>query len=343
MAHIGIIGGGGISDTHARAILEIDGAEIVAFVGYNQEKVARLADRYGATAYPDLISFLNHRPMDLVVIGSPSALHAEQGIAAARCGLHVLVEKPLDVTAERAAALIKECQRAAVKLGVCFQDRFAPNVVRLKELIGDGRLGKPILVSGRVKWYRPAEYYRDSRWRGVPELDGGGALINQAIHTVDLLLFLMGDVRRVYAITATALHKIRSEDTVVATLEFENGALGTLEATTSVYPGYDRRIELTGSEGTIILEQDRIINVDLKTPITDLVVSGQENRNLSSSSPVVSDVSGHKKILEDFLWAIANDTAPRCDGREGLRSVALVEAIYESGKTGKAVDVSSSA
>jgi UDP-N-acetyl-2-amino-2-deoxyglucuronate dehydrogenase len=339
MTHIGIIGGGGISDTHARAILEIDGSEIAAFVGHNQEKVTRLADRYDATAYPDLTTFLNHKPMDLVVIGSPSALHAEQGIAAARCGLHVLVEKPLDVNVERAAELIKECQRAAVKLGVCFQDRFAPNVVRLKQLIDDRRLGKPILVSGRVKWYRPPEYYRDSRWRGVPELDGGGALINQAIHTVDLLLYLMGDVRRVYAITATALHEIRSEDTVVATLEFANGALGTLEATTSVYPGYDRRIELTGSEGTIILEQDRIINVDLKIPVTDLVVSAPENRNLSSSSPVVSDVSGHKKILEDFLWAIANDSAPRCDGREGLRSVALVEAIYRSARTGNPVDL----
>src|SRR5258705_13647127 len=343
MTHIGIIGGGGISDTHARATLEIDGTEIAAFVGYNQEKVMRLADRYGATAYTALTNFLNQKPMELGVNGSPSALHSEQALPPRDVGCILLVRNPIDVTVERAAELIKECERAAVKLGVCFQDRFAPNVVRLKELIDDRRLGKPILVSGRVKWYRPPEYYRDSRWRGVPELDGGGALINQAIHTVDLLLFLMGDVRRVYAITATALHEIRSEDTVVATLEFANGAVGTLEATTSVYPGYDRRIELTGSEGTIILEQDRIINVDLKTPITDLVVSGQENRNLSSSSPVVSDVSGHKKILEDFLWAIANDTAPRCDGREGLRSVALVEAIYESGKTGKAVDVSSSA
>ena len=342
MTHIGIIGGGNISDTHARAAHEIDGVEIAAIYGSNREKSARLAETYGAKAYDDLGAFLAHKPMQMVLIGSPSGLHAEQGIAAARCGLHVLVEKPIDITTERADALITECARANVKLGVFFQDRVAPGIRKLKELVGGGALGEPILVSGQVKWYRPPEYYSGSRWRGTLALDGGGALMNQGVHTVDLLLWLMGDVRRVYAKAKTALHQIEAEDTVVATLEFRNGAIGTLEAATSAYPGYNRRVELTGSEGTIILEQDRIIAADLRTPLTGLVTPVEENSNPAMTSPVVSDVSGHKRILEGFLQAIETDTTPLCDGREGRRSVELVQAIYESSRTGQPVIIAAS-
>jgi len=337
--HIGIIGGGNISDTHARAAREIDGVAIAAIYGSNRERSARLAETYGAKVFDDLGAFLAHQPMQIALIGSPSGLHAEQGIAAARCGLHVLTEKPIDITTERADALISECARAKVKLGVFFQDRVAPGIRKLKELVDGGTLGKPILVSGRVKWYRPPEYYGGSRWRGTLALDGGGALMNQGVHTVDLLLWLMGDVRRVYAKAMTALHQIESEDTVVATLEFANGAIGTLEATTSVYPGYNRRVELTGSEGTIILEQDRIIAADLRTPIAGLVEPIKANSNPQATSPVVSDVSGHRRILEDFLQAIETDGKPLCDGREGRRSVELVQAIYESSRTGLPVTI----
>ena len=337
MTYIGIIGGGNISETHARAVREIRDAEIAAIYGTNQEKIARLCEIYGGKAYNDLQTFLAHKPMDMVIIGSPSALHAEQGIEAATRGLHVLVEKPIDITTERADMLINHCDRAGVRLGVCFQDRFAPDICRLKQLVDDGRLGKPMLVSGRVKWYRPPEYYSGSRWRGTWALDGGGALINQGVHTVDLLLWLVGNVTRVYGNTATALHGIEVEDTVVATMEFANGAIGTLEVATSVYPGYRRRVELTGSEGTVILEHDRITSADLRTKLVDVLVSSEENNNASASSPVVSDISGHKRILEDFLHAIQTNGRPRCDGPEGRRSVQLVQAIYESARTGRAV------
>jgi len=341
MKHVGIIGGGNISDTHARAAREIEGVEITAIYGPNREKIERLGQLYGGAVYEHLESFLEHTPMDLVMIGSPSGLHAEHGILAARRGLHVLVEKPIDITTERADELISECRRAGVKLGVCFQDRVAPDICRLKELVDTGRLGKPILVSGRVKWYRPPEYYSSSRWRGTLALDGGGALMNQGVHTVDLLLWLMGDVKRVYAKALTALHTIESEDTVVATLEFANGAVGTLEAATSVYPGYQRRVELTGSEGTIILEHDRIVAADLRTPLTEPVDLAEASGNLSASSPVVADVSGHRKLLEDFLRAIETNGQPLCDGSEGRRSIALVQAIYESSRTGEAVKLTS--
>lgn len=334
MKHIGIIGGGGISETHARAARDIDGVKIAAFYGDNLEKTTQLSQRYGGVVYRDFDSFLSHRPMDLVIIGSPSALHAEQGIAAARRGLHVLTEKPIDVTTAQADALIAECERAQVKLGVCFQDRVSPDIARLKQLIDAGRIGKPIICSGYVKWYRPPEYYANSRWRGKQALDGGGALMNQGVHTVDLLLWLMGDVERVYAKTVTALHQIEVEDTVVATLEFHNGAVGTIEAGTSIYPGYQRRVEVSGSEGTIVMEQDRIVAADLRTPDPTLVSKAEGDTNASASSPIVSDAGGHRRLIEDFLSAIETGASPICDGREGRRSVELIEAIYESSRKG---------
>ena len=339
MRYVGILGGGVISVTHARAALEVEGVEVAAVYGQNREKIAHLSQLYGGTAYDSFESFLAHKPMDLIMIGSPSGLHAEQGIAAARHGLHVLTEKPIDVTTEQADALIKECELAQVKLGVCFQDRVAPEIVRLKHLIDEGRLGKPILVNGYVKWFRPPEYYANSRWRGTRALDGGGALMNQGVHTVDLLLWLMGDVERVYARTVTALHDIEVEDTVVATLEFRNGAIGTLEAGTSIYPGYQRRAELTGSEGTIIMEHDRIVAADLRTPDPSLISPSAGDKNASASSPIVSDVSGHRRLIEDFLRAIENNGRPVCDGRDGKRSVGLIEAIYESSRRGLPVRI----
>ncbi|HWW75042.1 MAG TPA: Gfo/Idh/MocA family oxidoreductase [Pyrinomonadaceae bacterium] len=338
MIHAGILGAGNISETHARAASETEGLEIVAVHGHNREKAERLASLYGGKVYADLDSFLAHRPLDLVLIGSPSGLHAEQGIAAARRGLHVLVEKPVDITTERADALTEACERAGVKLGVFFQDRAAPDVRRLKEFVEAGGLGRPLLVSGRLRWYRPPEYYRDSRWRGTWALDGGGALMNQGVHTLDLLLWLLGDVRRVYAKAVTALHEIEVEDTAVATLEFESGAVGTLEATTAAFPGYPRRVELTGTEGTVILEQNRIVAADLRTPREGLVSPPEASAgNPSASSPVVSDVSGHREILADFLRAVETGARPICDGREGRRSVALAQAVYESSRTGRAV------
>jgi len=267
------------------------------------------------------------------VIGSPSGLHAEHGIGAARHGLHVLVEKPLDVNLDRADELIAECEQAGVKLGVFFQDRVAPGIRKLKELIEAGRLGKLILVSARVKWYRPPEYYSGSRWRGTWLLDGGGALINQGVHTLDLLLWLLGDVQRVYAKAITALHQIETEDSVVATLEFASGVIGTLEAATSIYPGYARRLELSGSEGTVVLEHDGIISADLRQPLEETSLP-EEDANLSATSAVVSDVRGHQRILEDFCRAIATNGRPLCDGHEGRRSLELAQAIYESSRTG---------
>jgi predicted dehydrogenase len=335
--YIGLIGGGNITETHARAARAIAGVQIAAIYGTNAEKVARLCRQHGGKPYSDLDQFLAHSPMDLVAIGSPSGLHAAQGIAAAQRGLHVLTEKPIDIAIERADALIAAAGKAGVKLGVFFQDRSQPDILRVKQAVDSGLLGLPILADARVKWYRPPDYYRNSRWRGTRALDGGGALINQAVHTVDLMLWLFGDVVGVQAKCKALLHAIEAEDTLVAILEFANGALGVLEATTSAYPGYPRQLELTGSEGTLLIEQDRLLAADLRNPPADLLSGGKADQNASASSPVVSDVGGHRAVLEDFLQSIQNNTTPRCDGREGRRSLALVEALYAACRTGERV------
>lgn len=191
---------------------------VSAIYGTNAGKVERLAAEFGAAAYTDFEKFLTHRPMKMVAIGSPSGLHAEQGIAAAQRGLHVLSEKPLDINTKRADALIAAAAKTGVRLGVFFQDRFKADLLRVKRWVDAGVLGKPILADARVKWYRQENYYGESKWRGTLRLDGGGALINQGIHTVDLLLWMFGDVAAVQAMRKTALHKIEGEDTLVATL-----------------------------------------------------------------------------------------------------------------------------
>jgi UDP-N-acetyl-2-amino-2-deoxyglucuronate dehydrogenase len=337
--HVGILGGGNISETHARAAQGTKGAEVVAVAGENEARVRALAGRYGATPYGKTADLLRHRPLDLVLIGSPPGRHAEQGIAAAREGLHVLVEKPVDVKVARADELIRACAEAGVKLGVFFQGRFAPDLERLKQAVDEGALGRPLLASARVKWWRPPEYYGQSRWRGNLALEGGGALLSQGIHTVDLLLWLLGDVSRVWGRAATALHRIEVEDTLVGTLEFRSGALCTLEATTAAYPGYPRQLELTGSEGTVAIEQDRLSRVDLRRPRPGLRPSAESDPDGSASSPVVADEGGHRAVLEDFLASIRENREPRCSGREGRRSLLVAEALYRSAREGAPVSL----
>jgi UDP-N-acetyl-2-amino-2-deoxyglucuronate dehydrogenase len=337
--HIGILGGGNISDTHARAAAAIPGVKVVACYGANRERTAKLATRHDAVLYDDLEKFLAHRPMEIVAIGSPSGLHAEQGIAAARRGLHVLSEKPLDITTRRADELIDACAAAGVKLGVFFQDRLRPDVARIKRMLDDGELGKPVMIAGRVRWYRPPEYYSGSKWRGTWKLDGGGALMNQAIHTVDLVQWLFGPVARVSSVVATRIHDIEVEDTAAAVIEFSSGAIGTIEASTSLFPGYPRRLEVTGSEGTIVLEDDRIVRMDLRSSAgTGPTAAAPAPPPENVASPVVSDASAHQRVIEDFIRAIQDGAIPATDGREARRSVELVETIYAAARKQRAIE-----
>jgi len=341
MIHVGLIGAGNISGTHARAVGEIEGAAIAAVYSRTRAHAEGLAAQHQARAYDALDAFLDHRPLDLVIVGSPSGLHADHAIAAAQRGLHVLVEKPIDVTSARADALVAAASRAGVTLGVIFQDRFKPDVARLKSIVDEGGLGKPILATASVKWYRPPSYYAASDWRGTRALDGGGALMNQGVHTVDLLLWLFGPVRRVSGKVATQWHAIDVEDTAVAVLEFANGAIGTIEATTAAYPGYARRVELTGSNGTATLEGDALVAVDLRGAsdlsrrsasafVQSIDPALRREKAENAASPVVSDVSAHRAVIEDFVGTIQECRKPCCDGAEGRRSVEVIEAIYRS-------------
>jgi predicted dehydrogenase len=306
---IGIIGAGGISATHVRAAQGIAGVEIVAVHGGNRDKTHAMAASAGATPYDDLESFLAH-PMDIVAIGSPSGIHADQAILAVRRGIHVLVEKPVDTTLAKIDALIADADRMRVKVGVFFQERLSPEVQRIKAAIDEGTLGGLLFASGHVHWYRPPEYYADSRWRGTQTLDGGGVLMNQAIHTVDLLLWLLGPVARVSGLIATRRHGIEVEDTAAAVLEFENGAFGAIEATTAAAPGYPRRLTIVGTDGMIAHE-------DPPRPAA------------------VADATPHRRVFEDFIAAIRSNGTPACDAREGRRSVAAIEAIYRSARSGR--------
>jgi UDP-N-acetyl-2-amino-2-deoxyglucuronate dehydrogenase len=335
--HIGILGAGNISETHTRAALRIPGLRIAAVYGQNTRKAAELSETVGAAVYGDLEKFLDHRPMDLVAIGSPSGLHAEHARAAVRRGLHILVEKPLDISTIKVDALIADATRAGVRVGVFFQDRLKPDVVRIKNCIRDGCLGKPVLASGRVKWHRPPEYFSDSRWRGTWALDGGGALMNQGIHTVDLLLWFFGPVIRISAHIATRVHRIEVEDTATAILEFESGALGVLEASTCIFPGYPRRVELTGSEGTVVLEGDTLVAMDLRSGGDVRPRSPAAAPSQASQSAIVSDALPHQRVFEDFIKAIETGSTPACDAQEGRRSVEIVEAIYRSARESRPV------
>jgi UDP-N-acetyl-2-amino-2-deoxyglucuronate dehydrogenase len=344
--HLGILGAGNISDTHARAAASLPNVRVSAVCGANEARVRALAERHGATPYSDLDAFLRHRPLDIVAIGSPSGVHGAQVAAVAAQGLHVLVEKPLEVTTARIDEMARLVEQAGVTLGVFFQDRATPDFVALKRDLEAGVLGRVTLADARVKWYRPPEYYSQSRWRGTWALDGGGALMNQGIHTADLLLWLLGDVRRVYAKAVTALHAIEVEDTVVAVLEFASGALGTLECTTAAWPGYSRRVSLSGSAGTVVIEQDRVVSRDLRD-VDGRGPDGAEARRsaegakagASAASPVVADASAHRRVIEDFVEALDSGRTPRVTLREGRRSVALAEAIYQSSRSGQPVDL----
>jgi UDP-N-acetyl-2-amino-2-deoxyglucuronate dehydrogenase len=304
--------------------------------------------------------------MDFVIIGSPSGLHAQQGVAAAESGLHVLVEKPIDLNTERADELIESAENAEVTLGVIFQDRVKPDIVRLKKMVDGGELGRLVLATAHVKWYRPPDYYSSSRWRGSVALDGG-AMLNQGIHTIDLLRWLMGPITAVGGRVKTAVHRIEAEDTAVATLEFASGALATIETTTAAFPGFERRVEISGEQGTVVLVGDQIKEVRLKPDAapgdgrvglqpdgresalgtrdskvpesrTPTPESRQDQSSISASSPVVSDVSAHRAIIEDFVAAIREHRVPVCGGEEGRRSVAIIEAIHSSARSGRFVD-----
>jgi predicted dehydrogenase len=268
----------------------------------------------------------------------------EPAVAAARAGKHVVVEKPLEITLPRCDAIIDACDKAGVRLCTIFPSRFSAANRTLKAAIETGRFGKLTLGDTYVKWWRTQEYYDSGGWRGTWALDGGGALMNQAIHNVDLLQWLMGDVASVFAHTATLAHtRIEVEDTAVAVVRFKNGALGVIEAATSAFPGLLKRTEIHGDQGSARVEQDDILlwefrdKLDLDAEIHAKMAAAGGGSKAGASDPRDISHEGHRKQLSDFLQAIDESRAPFVDGRDGRKSVEIIRAIYDSAKTGAAV------
>lgn len=327
----GLLGAGSIAETHARALAGSGEAELVAVAGGRGAEA--FAARHGAAFESDPGALLTRGDLDGVIVCTPSGARRDLVIAAAANGLHVLVEKPLEVTTDRAEAMIRACEAAGVTLGVVFQSRFAPDVAAAAEAVRSGALGTPVLGEIQVAWHRPPAYYASGAWRGTWALDGGGALMNQGVHAVDQLLWLMGDVAEVSAHATRRLHEgLEVEDTVVASLVFASGALGTLAASTACAPGWARRTEACGTAGSIRLVDDRIERWDVGAPRPNTVDAA--NAQAPATGSTLADAEPHRAQIEDFVRSVRSGTRPRVDGREGLRSLALVAAVYRSSADG---------
>jgi len=340
-----IIGTGMIARFHAQAIQAIPQARLVGCYNHRAESAQEFAQTYACQAYSDLEAMLANPEISVVTICTPSGAHLEPALAAAQAGKHVLVEKPLEITLERCDQIIAACQQAGTQLGAILPSRFSPANLALKQAIDQGRFGRLTLGDTYVKWWRTQEYYDSGKWRGTWDLDGGGAFMNQAIHNVDLLYWFMGDVSEVCGLTATLAHdRIEVEDVGNAVVRFKNGALGTLEAATSVYPGLLKKTEIHGSEGSVIIEQDSIQLWDFKTPHPEdeqiLAQYGAGNAvSGGAADPKAISFLGHQRQFEDFLQAIQTGQQPLIDGREGRKSVELILAIYKSCREGVRVSL----
>lgn len=342
--NFGIVGCGMIAEYHTKAIHEIDGAQVVAAFSRskaNGQKIAGLSG--GATIYDDLDAMLAHPGLDVVCICTPSGAHRDPAIQAARAGKHVVVEKPLEITLERCDAIIAACDEANVRLCTIFPSRFSESNLALKTAIDTGRFGHLTLGDTYVKWWRTQDYYDSGGWRGTWDLDGGGALMNQAIHNVDLIQWLMGDVDTVTALTATLAHeRIEVEDTAVAALRFKNGALGVIEAATSAYPGLLKRTEIHGSRGSARVEQDDITlwEFDLHVPSDHAIqaaILAPRGSKAGASDPRGISHAGHRDQIADFLESIDRHQPAAVDGREGRKSVEIIQAIYQSAREERAI------
>ena len=334
----GIIGAGMIADYHAKAIRDIDDAELVGIYGRNSNKTTSLASKYGCQAYDDIDDMLSDQSVDVVTIATPSGVHLDPTLMAAKAGKHVLCEKPLEITVERIQRMIETCADYNVLLGGIFNRRFNPAVRALKRAIDKGRFGNLALADAQIKWYRSQEYYDSGQWRGTWQLDGGGALMNQAIHTIDLLQYFMGGIDQVCALTNTVAHKnIEVEDNAVAILKFNNGALGSIQASTACWSenGHPATINISGDQGSVFMADDKFILWEFSETLKEdeQVYNQMMNGNdvgLGANDPNAIDHQGHIANIQDFIDSLENGRNPEVSGIEALKSVKIIRAIYES-------------
>lgn len=337
----GIVGTGAIAKMHAEALKGMDNAELVAVYDKVGERAQSFAASYGVKAISSFEDFLNDSDIEAVTIATPTGIHAEVAIPVAQAGKHILCEKPLDVTLEKADAIIHACNENKVFLSSVFQSRFARSVQAIKRAYDAGRFGKIVLASTQVKWYRSQEYYDSAGWRGTWALDGGGALMNQSIHTIDLLLYINGDPCETFAYYGILSHKdIEVEDNLCAVVKYQNGSMGTIEVSTSCAPGFPRRVEISGTNGTAVMEGDKIVCWDfVDSNEDDTIIMAEcgvsEGLQGGAGDPMAIGHTGHRQQLSDLADAIINDREPFLSGVEGRRAVKFICGIYESCRTGQ--------
>jgi predicted dehydrogenase len=352
----GVVGCGAIGPTHAAAIRQIDDADLVAVADVLPDRAKSLADKFAVQkVYADQRDLFADKNIDVVCLCTPSGLHADGAIAALKAAKHVIVEKPMEISVKACQQMIAAERDSGKTLTVISQHRFDSASMLVKELIDTGKLGKIILATAEVKWWRTQQYYDSGDWRGTWAMDGGGALMNQAVHTVDLLQWLVGPVATVYAQTATAAHEnIEVEDIAVASLTFKSGALGTFVATTTAYDGLPVRIDIFGTQGSAIIEGDRLKLVTLKTGETYAsersaahalsvakggTASVKDDASYREAAAEVGAVWGdaHCAQIQDFIRAIRTNTNPLIDAQSGADPVRIILAAYESAKSTKPI------
>ena len=334
----GFIGAGAIAHFHARAVAAARGGRLVGVVSRRRATAENFARDHGMSFAGDDVQALLAQPgLDAVCITTPSALHLEPALAAIRAGKHLMIEKPLDATVEGTDRILAEAEKAGVRVGSIFQARFGDAARQLKAAIDAGRFGRMVLASCYVKWNRTAEYY--TGWKGKLSEDGGGAVINQAIHGVDLLQWFAGMPVEVFAWTTRRVHTgIESEDTSVAALKFASGALGTIEASTALWPGFSRRLEICGENGSAVMEDDDITRWEFRIarPEDEQIRATRESGAMGSgaAAPMAIKFEGHLRQIQDFIDGIHERRPFFIEGREARKAVALVRAIYDSAASG---------
>ncbi|HID91304.1 TPA: Gfo/Idh/MocA family oxidoreductase [Candidatus Bathyarchaeota archaeon] len=340
LLRFGIIGTGVGASFSAQAVRMVGGgiARLMAVTSRREERAKRFAERWGlASWYTDYRKMLEEADIDSVIICTPHYLHCPMALEAARAQRHVLVDKPMAISLREADEMIRVAEKAGVKLGVILQGRFDPVARRIRRAIDEGRFGRLILGEAVVEWFRTQEYYDGSPWRGAWATEGGGALINQAIHTVDLLRWFMGPVDRLWAQMDTVAHEIEVEDVAAAVVRFESGAMGVIQGSTAVYPGLPTRLEIHGTKGTAIVEGEALKRWSMAGE-EEVAEAGVKEGLRSWARPELVPVTNHASLIEDFVLSVLEDRDPYVSGIEGRKSLELILAIYKSARTGDVIE-----
>ncbi len=335
-----IVGTGMIAEVHAQAIQLCQDARLIGVFSRNRENCAAFAARWNTVPFESLETLIRHPDVQAVSVTTPSGAHAETAIPALLAGKSVLCEKPVEISLSAVDRMLQAEKDGNGRLAGVFQMRLGTGARLLRQAIEQGRFGKLSFCSAHIKWWRDYSYYTSSPWKGTLHLDGGGALINQGIHAVDLLQWLVGLPQEVAAFTATVAHSgIEAEDTVAASLRFPNGALGVIEAATSTFPGTDLRIEIMGDNGSAILVNDRITRWEFRTPLPgdDTVTAPPDGPSIAGGTGDAKKVSldGHRLIVQDLAEAIRENRPAMTTGADARNAVALVRAIYASAQSGR--------